>query len=200
MIPKYSTDNAVQDAGRLDGSFLSSLLAKHSSGLCVLAAPNEFPKNLAPDGAIDKLLSVARQSFENVVVDAGSRIDLKGSTLFDDSAIIYLVTQVGVSELRNANRMITQFFATRSQNLQIVLNRYTARTLGFDEEHITKALTRPAQWRIPDDYPAARRTQNTATPLALEDSPISRAIRQMARTACGAVESVEKKKRFSLFG
>jgi hypothetical protein len=58
----------------------------------------------------------------------------------------------------------------------------------------------PAQWRIPDDYAAARRTQNSAIPLALEDSPISRAIRQMARTAAGLSEVVEKKKRFGIFG
>jgi pilus assembly protein CpaE len=200
MVPKYSTANALQDSNRLDASFFSSLLSKHSSGLYVLAAPNDFTKTQASLSAIDKLLSVARQNFDSVVVDAGSRIDLKGSALFEDSAIVYLVTQIGVSELRNANRMISHFFAHRVQTLQIVLNRYAPRALGFDEEHITKALTRPAQWRIPDDYATARRTQNTATPLALEDSPISRAIRQMARTACGLPESTEKKKRFSLFG
>ena len=138
--------------------------------------------------------------FEYVVVDAGSRIDLKGTAVFDSSAIVYLVTQVGISELRNANRMITQLFAPRINSVQVVINRYTPRTLGFDEEHITKALTMPAQWRIPDDYAAARRTQNSAIPLALEDSPISRAIRQMARTAAGLSEVVEKKKRFGIFG
>ena len=53
--------------------------------------------------------------------------------------------------------------------------------LGVSEEHITKALTRPAQWKIPNDYAAVRKMQNTATPLALADSPISRLIRQMAK-------------------
>jgi pilus assembly protein CpaE len=200
MVPKYTTANALQDSNRLDASFFSSLLSKHSSGLYVLAAPGEFTKTQPPLSSIDKLLSVARQNFDYVVVDAGSRVDLRGSALFEDSAIIYLITQVGVSELRNANRMISHFFSHRIHTLQIVLNRYAPHALGFDEEHITKALTRPAQWRIPDDYATARRTQNTATPLALEDSPISRAIRQMARAACGLSENPEKKKRFSLFG
>ena len=199
MVTKYSTANALQDSNRLDASFLASLVAEHASGLQVLAAPSEFSKTLPPPGALDKLLSVARQNYDLVVVDAGSRIDLKGSALIDDSAIVYLITQVGVTELRNANRMISHFFAHRVHTLQIVLNRYAPRVLGFDEEHITKALTRPAEWRIPDDYATARRTQNTATPLALEDSPISRAIRQMARAACGMPENHEKKKRFSFF-
>jgi pilus assembly protein CpaE len=113
--------------------------------------------------------------------------------------MLYLVTQVGVTELRNSNRLISQFFSNRGRRLQIVLNRYTPHALLFDDQQIDKALTRPAQWRIPDDYATARRTRNTATPVALEDSPISRAIRQMARTACGLPANPEKKKNFSLF-
>ena len=199
MAPKYSTANAFQDSNRLDANFLASLMSEHTSGLHVLAAPSEFFKTPPTSAVIDKLLSVARQNYDFVVVDAGSRVDLKGSTLFEDSAVVYLVTQIGVSELRNANRMISHFFAHRIHTLQIVLNRYAPHALGFDEEHITKALTRPAEWRIPDDYATARRTQNTATPIALEDSPISRAIHQMARAACGMCEQPGKKKRFSFF-
>jgi pilus assembly protein CpaE len=198
MITQYSTANAFQDSARLDGNFLRSLLAKHSSGLSVLPAPGEFSPVLASNEAIDKLLTVAKQNFD-FVVDAGSRIDLRGTTLFDDNASIYLITQVGVSELRNANRMISQFFSARDRKLQIVLNRYAAQSLLFDEKQITKALTKAPAWKVPDDYATARRTQNTANPVALQDSPISRIIRQMARTACGLPPTAEKKKGFSFF-
>jgi pilus assembly protein CpaE len=96
--------------------------------------------------------------------------------------------------------MISQYFSRRSDNLQIVLNRYKPATLLFDDKHIEKALTRPAQWKIPDDYQSARRTQSSATPMALADAPISLAIRQMARTACGLpAEKEEKKRIFSFF-
>jgi pilus assembly protein CpaE len=199
MAAEYSTANALQDSSRLDANFLSGLLAKHNSGLFVLAAPSELSPIQAPKDAIDKLLAVARQNFDYVVVDAGSRLDLMGSSLFEESAFIYLVAQVGVSELRNANRFISQFFPTRDRNLQIVLNRYVPQSLGLDQKQIDKALTRPAQWTIPDDYATARRTGNTAKLLALEDSPVSRTIREMARAACGLPAIKEKKKRFSFF-
>ena len=123
-----------------------------------------------------------------------------GTSLFSESAILYLITQVGISELRNANRLISQFFSARGRKLQIVLNRYTPHALIFDDQQITKALTRPVQWKIPDDYATARRTRSTATPIALEDTPISNVIRQMAREACGLSEKDTKKKGFSLFG
>jgi pilus assembly protein CpaE len=199
MATEYSTANALQDFNRLDSNFLSGLLAKHSSGLNVLAAPSEFIQLQSSKEAVDKLLTVARANFDYVVVDFGSRLDLKDSSLFADSATLYLITQVGVSELRNANRLISHFFVNRGRDLQIVLNRYIPHSLGLDDKHISKALTRPAQWTIPDDYATARRTRNTANPIVLEDSPISRDIRKMARTACGLPANAPGKKRFSLF-
>jgi len=48
-----------------------------------------------------------------------------------------------------------------------VINRFDPRSLGVAEEHITKALTRPPTWKIPNDFAAVRQMQNTATPLAL---------------------------------
>jgi pilus assembly protein CpaE len=200
ITAQYSTVNALQNSARLDSNFLSKLLTKHSSGLSVLAAPGKFTEIKSTNDDIDKLLAIARQDFDFVVVDAGTRLDIADSQLFDQAATIYLVTQVSIPELRNSNRLVSEFFAKSANKLEIVLNRYTPRSLGVDEEHITKALTRPATWRVPNDYATARRTQNTATPLSLEDSPISRVIRQMARTASGMPANPEKKKRFGLFG
>ena len=203
VVAEYSTINALQNAARLDSAFLSKLLVKHSSGVSVLAAPGKFPQFDASHESIDKLLDVARQDFDNVVIDMGSRLDLMSTSIFKDGSTVYLVIQAGIAGLRNSNRLISQYFATEVPRLEIVLNRFQSRTLGVSEGEITKALTRPAQWKIPNDYNAVRRMQHTAIPLALEDSPISRLIRQMARTACGLPAipekgSAEKNSGFSL--
>ncbi len=200
MVTEYSTFNALENSNRLDASFLSTLLARHTSGLSVLAAPGEFTPSEPNLDAIDRLIAVARQNFDYVVVDAGTRVDLRDAKFFDESAILYLITQVGVTELRNANRMIGQFFASRGPKLQVVLNRYTPQALLFEDKQIEKALTRPIDWKIPDDYATARRTQNTAIPIAMEDSSISRAIRRMARRASGLPEDDDKGHRSGLFG
>ena len=65
---------------------------------------------------------------------------------------------------------------------------------------IEKALTRPAKWRIPNDYAAVLEMQNTAVPLALKPSGIQRAIQAMAQFASGMTLEPEKKKKFRLFG
>ncbi len=198
VVAEYSTINALQNFSRLDSSFLSRLLVKHNSGVSVLAAPGKFPQYEASKEAIDRLIAVARQDFDNVVVDMGSRLDLMGTNLFKDGSTVYLVLEAGIAGLRNSNRLISQYFSTPVPKLEIVLNRFDSRSMGVSEDQITKALTRPAQWKIPNDYNAVRRMQTTAIPLALEDSPISRLIRQMARTACGLPAIQEKKGGFSL--
>jgi pilus assembly protein CpaE len=145
-------------------------------------------------------MTVARQEFDNVVVDVGARLDLTDTALFRDAFTVYLVTQAGIPELRNSNRLINQFFTMGGPKLEIVINRYEPRALGVSDETITKALTRPATWKIPNDYSSVRQMQNTATPLALGDSPISRLIKQMAVSICGQRATQSKKKGFKLFG
>lgn len=196
---QFSTVNAIQNVNRLDSNFLAKLLIKHSSGLSVLAGPDKYSPIHPSDEALEKLLAIARHDFDYVVVDLGSGVGSTCKVIFAMATKVYLISQVSVSELRNSNRLISEFFTSHSPNLEIVLNRFTPRSVGIDEANITKALTRPANWKIPGDYPAARNAQNTATPLALEDSPISRVITRMARTACGLPETAEKKKRFGLF-
>ncbi|HUB00897.1 MAG TPA: AAA family ATPase [Terracidiphilus sp.] len=200
IVAEYSTVNALEAVERLDASFLSSLLVKHSSGVSVLAAPGRFPQFQPSYESINKLVTVARESFDNIVVDVGSRLDLTETALYREASTIYLVTQAGIPELRNSNRLISQFFSAGGPKLEVVLNRYDTRMMGVTEEHITKALTRPAQWRIPNDYASVRKMQINATPLALSDSPVARLVRQMARAAAGQDAEPEKKKGFSLFG
>ena len=198
---EYSTVDALQNANRLDSNFLSKLLRKYSPGLSVLAAPGKIVAMDSNKEAIDRLVRVARQEFDYVVVDSGSRLDLTGTSLFREATTLYLVTQVGIPELRNSNRLISEFFSKEIPKLEVVINRYEPSVLGMDEEHISKALTRPARWKVPNDRATALRTQNTASPLALNDSPISRVIREMARAACGQSAVPEKKKRLlGIFG
>jgi pilus assembly protein CpaE len=196
---QYSAVDALQNSIRLDPSLLSTMLVRYSAWLSVLAAPTELTPYEASNEAVDRLLAVARQGFDYVVVDAGLRLDLQRTALFNQFSTIYLITQVGIPELRNANRLIAQFSHEGSPKLEVVINRYEAGSQGIPDAQVVKALTRPAQWRIPNNYAAVRKMQNTATPLALEDSTISRAIRQMVKAACGKSNIPEKKKGFSFF-
>ncbi|UWZ82571.1 nucleotide-binding protein [Occallatibacter riparius] len=199
LTPQYSTIDALQNHARLDGSLLKGFLLKHDSGLSVLPAPGKMAPVQFPSPAVDKLIEVARQEFDCVVVDTGSRFDLTGTTLFDPHATLYLVTQVSIPELRNSNRLISDVFGSRVPKLEVVLNRYDSSRLGISEDHITKALTRKARWKIPNDYEAVSAMQNNAESQAMNRSEIAKVIRQMARTALNIPEEPVKKKLLFLF-
>ena len=200
LTAEYSTVSALQESARLDASFLAKLLVKHNSGLYVLAAPGKLPQYQASNESIDRLLTVARQDYDSVVVDMGSRLDFAGTALFKDSKTVYLVTQAAIPELRNSNRLIGQFFSSGGPKLEVVLNRYDPRGQGVTDDSIKKALTRDPAWKIPNDFAAVRQMQNTGTALVLEDSSISRIIREMASTITGIPVPQEKKKGFSFKG
>lgn len=196
LTPQYSTVDALQNYLRLDANFLSKLLLRHEeSGVWMLAAPGRLVPVPFSTEAVDKLISVARQEFDVVVVDSGSRFDLTGTTLFDPTAHIYLVTQVSIPELRNTNRLAADFFGPKAPKFEVVLNRWEPASMGLDEDHITKVITRRPQWKVPNDFAAVREMQNNAIPIAMSESAISKAIRHMARAACGLPEKPTKKKR-----
>jgi Flp pilus assembly CpaE family ATPase len=201
IAAKYSTDDALRNTDHLDANSLQSLLTKHRSGISVLAAPSNVPEIEASKMAIDKLMVVARQEFDNVIVDVGSRTDLMGTGLFNEASTIYLVTQAGISELRNSNRLIAQFFNEGGQNLEIVINRYEPRSLGgVNEEVITKALGKPLRWKIPDDQDATRKLRNTVTGQSIAETPISRISLEMASAITGCPIPREPKKDQGLLG
>ncbi len=196
---KYSTVDALENVTRMDANLLSSLLQKYAENVSVLAAPGHFMSIDINPRAIDKLVAVATEQFDYVVVDSGSRLNFLETDLYKQAATVYMVAQTGVPELRNANRLIDQFPVDGRPALQIVVNRHMSSFHSLDEETVARALTRPANWKLPNDYVTAFRTQNSGTPLAYEDSPVSKAIRQMARAACGISDAEPEKKR-GLFG
>ncbi|MFL6416617.1 MAG: hypothetical protein ACJ74Y_13225 [Bryobacteraceae bacterium] len=135
------------------------------------------------------------------MVDAGSEYGELQEALFEAANAVYLVSQVSLVDLRNANRVIRRYFAeSEPGHLEIVLNRYLTRGLEIDEAAITKALTQQASWKIPNDYPSVRKAQNAGVAIASEESPISRILADMARKAAGQAAPQTKRKKFGLFG
>jgi pilus assembly protein CpaE len=197
---EFSTLDALQNEGRLDSELVSKLLVRHGSGLQVLAAPDEHNTFSPAISGVMKLVNILRGDFAWVVVDAGTRYNGYGQRLFEEAEKVYLVTQVSVPELRNSNRLIGAHFKDEAgRRLEVVLNRYTPRIGEIDEEGIVNALTISPKWRIPSDFQAVRRAQNTATALAEKDGSITRVLTHMAKAACGKGSEENKKRRFGLF-
>jgi pilus assembly protein CpaE len=204
LTSNFSIVDALVNANRLDKDFLASLLIRHSSGLAILSSPANynFFQSGVDDGA-DRLFQILREEFDFVVVDFGSCHGTLQEKMFLAADKIYLVTEATFPALRNGHRLISYLSGRDgSRAVEVVLNRFNSRHSSVDENSVTKVLLRPIAWRIPNDFAAARDAEDTGIPLAMADSPITRALAQMARAACGKPLLPEKKTRlgFSLFG
>ena len=201
LTPQFSILDALKNEERLDVDFLATLLIRHTSGLSVLASPEQYtPFTLVPSG-IQRLFNILRRQFSYIVVDAGTAAGAAADTLLDLADEVYLVTEVSIPALRNARRMLT-FMTERRNNshVEVILNRFNAREFEIDENSATKALARPVDWKIPNDFPSVRMAENTGVPLAMKDSPISRVMHKMAIHAAGRPQQAEVKKSRTLLG
>jgi pilus assembly protein CpaE len=195
MEPQFSTRDALSNCLRLDANLLSSFVARHDSGLFILPAQGRCDRYEITREAVDKLILVARQMFDCVVLDAGTRFDLADTAIFHPDAQIYIVSQVSIADLRNSNRILSQLASSGNpRNVQVVLNR-DAPNAFFDDEVVAKVLTRPVRWRVPNDFRAVREMQNTGIPVVMKDRPMTHAIRSMASAALDLSAEPEPKKR-----
>jgi pilus assembly protein CpaE len=185
IVAPFSIADALENSSRLDTDFLSTLLMKHESGLAVLASSDVYGTHRSLERGAEKLLRILRDEFAFVVVDAGSCSGNIPDALFEMADTIYLVTEANLPALRNARRMISWFEGKEStRGLEIVLNRFNSRKVEIDEDSTMKALSRPADWKIPNDYMSVRSAQNLGRALVMQDTPISRAVCEIAKAAC----------------
>src|SRR6185503_3605129 len=199
LTPPFSLLDALKNEDRLDSDFLGSLLVRHTSGLTVLAAPEQYTSFDPLPSGVKKLFAILRRQFAFVVVDAGAARGDAEETLFDLADTVYLVTEVSIPALRNARRLLS-YMAARERNphVEVVLNRFNIRDVQIDENSTTKVLGRPVDWKIPNDFVSVRTAENTGVPLAMKDSPISRIVNKMATNASG--KPVQGKKSRNLLG
>jgi pilus assembly protein CpaE len=201
LTPAFTVLDALGSGKRMDGELISTLLTAYGPKLSVLAGPDQFHYGQAAEsGSIRKLLVLLRDKFPYVVVDGGSALGPHSELLIEVADTVYLVTQAEIPPLRNAQRILSELPSHRRGAVEVVANRLDVRRNHISEEQIEKALGATLKWTLPDDYPLVRTSNDTGTPLILEKSALSAAIRKMACAACGKTEIADRKKKFGLFG
>ncbi len=180
ITAEFSTTDALERIDRLDTSMLSRMTVADKSGLHVLPAPGHYVSVQPSDADIKTLLELAARSYDYVVVDLGSRLDLRGTGVFQIANPIFLVTRVDVADLRNCSRLISQYFGSDFRNIEVVLSRYKRNMLAIDDQEIARMLSVPVRWKIPADDDAVNSMHAQGIPLMRSNNPVSKAIRKMA--------------------
>ena len=126
------TDLIRDDAALREAELLRTYATRHDSGLHVLAAPPSpaFSELVTPDH-VDKILSVILETYDSVVVDAGSALDERTMTVFEHADNIVLPVNPEIGALKAVHALIEYLNETTSMGTKtsFVVNGLFAREI-----------------------------------------------------------------------
>jgi len=106
----FSWGEIVKNISRLDATYLTSVLAKHPSGMFVLPSPTGLDgMTPATPEIIEKLLTVMEETFDFVVIDGGQSIDEISLKIFQMADAVLVVSVLSLPCLTNVKRLLWTF-------------------------------------------------------------------------------------------
>src|SRR6266581_1734299 len=192
---RYHFFELVENNDRLDAELLGSFLARHSSGLELIPAPegNDTPRRILP-GAVAQTFDFLRMRYDYILVDMPPGLSDENLEMIRHCDQLHMVTVAEVSALRNVVRHLD--YLTRKEipreRFRVVLNRHQKRALISDGE-IEKTLGQKIFWKVPNQYAHVVKAINGGDPLAqLSTSEVTRNLRELA-SGLGVKADKEKK-------
>jgi pilus assembly protein CpaE len=167
MEPAHTMGDVAKNIGRLDETFLMSILSKHSSGLYLLPSANAVEEiGLLTPEAAEKTLELLQTMFDYVVIDSGESLADTTLATLNISPTIFLVCTLTLPVLRNTKRLlnILSHLHYPTDNISIIVNRYEKHT-EVSLKDMEEVLGRKAAWMIPNDYFTTMNAINKGQPL-----------------------------------
>jgi pilus assembly protein CpaE len=202
--PRFTVLDAIENLHRLDKDFLKELVAKHKSGLDILAGSESFDRPNAQDAsAIEELLRVLAKSYDHVIVDTGNVINACAAAALYAADTIFLVTNPDVPSIRNAQRLVDRVrqLGAGSERVKVLLNRASDQHL-IAPKQIETALGYSIHHTFSSDYRTVSTALNSGVPLSnSNNSEIASQFDQFTRQLVGmggqeAVAVPERKRAF----
>jgi len=169
---RYTLVDALDNMNRLDAEFLRELVAKHKSGLEILAGSDNFERPNAADGtALEEILRHLREEYAYVVIDGGSQINPAVAASLYTADMIGLVANPDVPSIRNAQRLVDRVrqMGASVERVRLLLNR-AAEPFPIPPAQIEAAVGHPIDHMFPSDYKTVSAALNSGVPLALTGS------------------------------
>jgi pilus assembly protein CpaE len=205
---RYHTYELLENTDRLDAELLQSLVLHHSSGLDVLASPNDFEiaRHLSTT-ALSQVFNFLRMCYDFVLIDMPAGLNEQTSKVLPHSDWVYVVTVPEVSALRNAGRIVEYLGQEEipEEKGRIILNRSERRS-PIPESQIEKVIRRKIFWSVPNQYQQAVQRITTGDNMGnVSRSELLNNLKGWAESIAGAkteteAKPVKKKGLLGLFG
>ena len=197
LEPEKTIYDLVVAPGELDSEKLAGYTTRHPSGLDILPAPlRPEDAELVTEAKLARLLEVARESYDVIVVDTSPFFHGPMLATLDRTDELLLVCGLDVPTLKNVRLSLQtlELLAFPQNRIRVVLNRANSK-VGMKPGEVEGALEVKVRFELPSDgkVPLA---VNRGTPIVLADdkADFSRAMREMAK-GLSPVETVKVHKR-----
>ena len=172
--PRFTLLDAADNLHRLDADFLGELVAKHSSGLDVLAGSDTMDRPNAQDAAaLEELVQWLGRSYEFVVIDAGHLTNPCAEVAVNAADSIFLVANPDIPSIRNTQRVADRMeqMGAGKDRVRILLNRTSEQHL-IAPKQIEDALGHPIHHAFQSDYGTVSAALNAGVPVALGNGSV----------------------------
>lgn len=133
LAPQTSLAHAARERNRLDETLLRKLTVRHECGLDLLGAPiDAVEASDIDDEALSRILTLARRTYDWVIVDTFPMLDGMIMAILDLSDRSYIVVQNTVPNVIGAARLlpVIQHLGFPRERTRIVLNNNFERAPG----------------------------------------------------------------------
>jgi pilus assembly protein CpaE len=186
LKPTHSLAELCQNAARMDRVMFERSLARHSSGVHLLAPPRTFADvaHVKPEG-VRQALTLARAMFPYVVVDLDHSFREEQVQVLRQANVILLVLRLDFTSLRNTHRALHYLtdLGIDRELIQVVANRY-GQPREVPVAKAEEALGRKIAHTIPDDPKTVNAANNNGVPVVLE-APSAKVSKYLTRLAAG---------------
>jgi pilus assembly protein CpaE len=184
LEPEKTIYDLVVAPGELDSEKLAGYTTRHPSGLDILPAPvRPEDAELVTESKLSRLLEVARESYDVIVVDTSPFFHGPMLATLDRTDELLLVCGLDVPTLKNVRLALQtlELLAFPQNRIRLVLNRANSK-VGMKRNEVEGALEVKVRFEVPSDraVPIAVNRGNPAV-LAESGADFSKAIREMAK-------------------
>ena len=195
MCPRFTLLDAADNLHRLDAEFLRELVAKHTSGLDVLAGSDTVDRpNRQDAGALEELVQWLGRSYEFVVIDAGNMTNPCAEVAVNAADSIFLVANPDIPSVRDAQRVVDRMeqMGAGKNRIRILLNRTSEQYLHMAPDQVEDALGHPIHHAFQSDYGTVAAALNAGVPVALSNrSALATQFVEFTRELAGLPAAVE---------
>ncbi|NGO51430.1 AAA family ATPase [Allomesorhizobium camelthorni] len=204
LEPRFDINEIENQPERLDRQLLDVMLSKHSSGLCVLAAPTR-PSEMRSfnTDVVVRMLDLVSAYFDNVVIDMPRTWFPWTETVLLGSNKLYIVAEMTVPCLRHTQRLIQAVYETAGKEVKpnVIVNRFEQRMFdsGIKQADVQEILGEHFVGGISNNYRLVREAVDRGVPLH-EIDPNANVVNDLKRIILPEEAVVVAKKSRSLFG